>query len=85
MSMMILYYITITISILLVIFYYNYNILYIIDMYKKTKTSVSVLTAGGLGNRLMSFAGIIVLSIYYKSKPLCIPRYIIISNRLERI
>lgn len=44
----------------------------LIKMYKSTNTSVNVILGSGLGNRLMSFAGIIILSIYFKSKPFCI-------------
>lgn len=49
------------------VFYKNNDILNIIQMYKSKNTIVNVLIKGGLGNRLMSFAGIIVLSIIFKS------------------
>lgn len=46
----------------------------LIRMYKSTNTYnyVAVNINAGLGNRLMSLAGLIVLSIFYKSKPICI-------------
>lgn len=57
---------------LLILLYYSNSILNIINMYKNINKSVFVLIEGGLGNRLMSFAGTIVLSIYFQSKPFCI-------------
>lgn len=61
-----------------VLIHINYNnyFLNLIQMYKQSTYSVNVVIQGGLGNRLMSFAGIIVLSIYYKSKPFSILFYI---------
>lgn len=41
----------------------------LIKMYMKSKTEVYVVAAGGLGNRLLSFIGIILISVYFKSKP----------------
>lgn len=62
-----------TIFTLFILLFTNKNgILKLVKMYKNSKSSVSVLVRGGLGNRLMSFAGIIVMSIYFKSKPFCI-------------
>lgn len=75
----------VSIIFLFFVFYKNNDILNIIQMYKSKNTIVNVLTKGGLGNRLMSFAGIIVLSIIFKSKPFRIFLYTNIdSNRLER-
>lgn len=45
-------------------------------IYYTTKNIVNVKVKGGLGNRLMSFAGIILLSIFFKSKPISIFKYI---------
>lgn len=42
------------------------------SIYMNSKNSVNVYMIAGLGNRLMSFAGIILLSIYYEYKPLSI-------------
>lgn len=50
----------------------NNSYIDLIKMFKKTLFSASVNTAGGLGNRLLSFAGIILLSIFYDAKPFCI-------------
>lgn len=69
MKLFIHYIIYLFISLLLL---YQTNILNIFNMYKSTNRIIFVVTKGGLGNRLMSFAGIIVLSIYFKSKPYCI-------------
>lgn len=44
----------------------------LIKMYKNKNCSVYVSIGAGLGNRLMSFVGIIVISIYLESKPFCI-------------
>lgn len=44
----------------------------LINMYKSSKQFVYVYADYGLGNRLMSYAASIILSIYYESKPLCI-------------
>lgn len=52
----------------------------LIRMYKKSSNYVSVYTIGGLGNRLMSVANIIILSIFYESKPICINLYSIIYS-----
>lgn len=67
-------YILIYVSIIFLyfLFYKNYDIINIIQMYKSKSTIVNVLIKAGLGNRLMSFAGIIVPSIIFKSKPFCI-------------
>lgn len=52
----------------------------LIGMYKKSINSVNVIIRGGLGNRLMSCAGIIVLSIFYELKPTSIISFILNSN-----
>lgn len=44
----------------------------LIKMYNNKNFSVYVSIGAGLGNRLMSFVGIIVISIYLESKPFCI-------------
>lgn len=48
----------------------KYNSL--IEMYNSNNQSIFVHIGAGLGNRLMSVVGIILLSIYYESKPLSI-------------
>lgn len=48
---------------------YHISINRLIRMYKSSIDCVSVFIIAGLGNRLMSAANIIVLSIFYKSKP----------------
>lgn len=55
----------------------------IINIYMKSSKSISVNMIAGLGNRIMSFAGIIILSIYFESKPLSIFVYIFDSRKLE--
>lgn len=55
----------------------------IINIYRKSVRSISVNMIAGLGNRLMSFAGIIILSIYFESKPLSISVHIFDSRKLE--
>lgn len=50
----------------------NLTVKNLIEMYKKATCSVNIIIREGLGNRLMSFAGIIMLSIYYEYKPFCI-------------
>lgn len=76
-------------NILIFIFIYKYftniNTKRLIEMYKRSYSSVNVIIQAGLGNRLMSFAGIIILSIYYELKPISIIEYIHYSNELERI
>lgn len=67
------------------IYFLNINNIKLINMYKKSIYSVNVVIAGGLGNRLMSFAGIIILSIYYEVKPICIITILMFSIKLERI
>lgn len=44
----------------------------LIKMYRISKKSVYVNMIGGLGNRLLSFVGIIIMSIFHKSKPFSI-------------
>lgn len=54
----------------------NISIASIINrIYCKTNKIVYVNIRAGLGNRLMSFAGIIILSIYFKAKPISILVY----------
>lgn len=53
--------------------YYFFNgIKKLIIMYKRATNYVCVYINAGLGNRLMSLASIIVLSIIYNSKPMSI-------------
>lgn len=71
------FFICVTILIIsLLLLHHNSNILNIIKMYGRTNRIINVLIKGGLGNRLMSFSSIIILSIYFKSKPYCIILYI---------
>lgn len=67
------------------IYFLNISNIKLINMYKKSIYSVNVVNAGGLGNRLMSFTGIIILSIYYEVKPLCIITILLSSIKLEWI
>lgn len=59
--------------ILYVLYISKYNADYITKIIRKIYinnfNSVSVYMIAGLGNRLMSFAGIIILSIFFESKP----------------
>lgn len=67
--------------------YYLHNTKYfiykIINMYRKSNYFVDVRMRGGLGNRIMSFAGIIILSMIYECKPLSINLNMISSIKLE--
>lgn len=47
------------------------------NIYTKTSNVVNIKMLAGLGNRLMSFAGIIILSIIFKSKPFSIDQNIL--------
>lgn len=59
-------------------YFSNIGIISIINtIYSKTNKSVYVNIRAGLGNRLMSFAGVIILSIYFKAKPISIFVYIL--------
>lgn len=62
---------------ILIIYKYNkkkiqnrYKIL--TTMHKNNNYTILVHTGAGLGNRLMSVVGIIIVSIYYESKPISI-------------
>lgn len=70
---------------LYILFYSIYPNLNLKTMYKNAKSSIYINMREGLGNRLMSYAGIIALSILYKSKPYSIKYLYIASIKLERV
>lgn len=59
----------------------NIKIKKLINMYKASKNYVYIYANAGLGYRLMSFFGSIILSIYYESKPLRILFFILKISR----
>lgn len=63
---------TALIIVLIIYYYYNKGIKDLIEMYNNQNNYIYVYANGGLGNMLMSVSGVLILSIIYESKPICI-------------
>lgn len=48
------------------------NVNNLTEMYKRSQNEIFIHMDGGLGNRILSLVGIILLSVYFKAKPFSI-------------